>query len=771
MLRRWVVSVVLSLGVFATPGHAAPAYRDWNSFFGDFSHWSLDSTKVARVSSLMLERDAGTIVLEEGRLALARPFGDRRVAAQFVGRGTLSFQPRTEIERQQLRRFYSTPTLRRTFQHLTLVFADSTLRELESALTFAPDTLGALRPAWRAAFPYWTANKLQFARPLSLVQMLLDGDDNGMFWALASDRRSETPLFFSLDPNFTERVQLARRPEDDRAGLVRWYNSETVSQFFAQGDPDTLRRDMHPAYEATHYALDVSLTSGLTITATADLDVVAHDRPRAWLGLLLPDDLHVDGVTRDGRAQAFFQQKDNPVVWVTLERPIAPESTATIRVRYHGECFERQDDWIYHRFTTSWYPRPWYGADATWDMTFHWPATLQLVAAGERVALDEKGPVHRGTWRVTRPVPWSSFDVNFLRGVRVTGDSLPPLTVWRRHLDGAGRVEERPLASLQGSGDDDHRIALDVARCLQFFRGQLGEPLAPSFHAVETPLLRYEAYPGLIHMMLPGDKLLPGAEWTPDVIRAHEISHQWFGLGVAPATYHDAWLSEGFADFCSIWYVQAERHDSKNYLDVLESWRRRLLENRKFLLGDGQQAGPIWLGPRTNSSATPDDYDLVVYAKGAWVLHMLRNYLLDDSDPDESRFRGLMRDFYQRYKGRRAFTEEFRAAVERAAGEDMGWFFSQWVYGTDVPTYKFRWTATPADGGQWRIHGRIEQSNVPATFRTPVFVRVAFGRDKFARQRVWVNGPVTEFDLPLSPLKPTDVAFNDLQSVLCEVAK
>ena len=106
----------------------------------------------------------------------------------------------------------------------------------------------------------------------------------------------------------------------------------------------------------------------------------------------------------------------------------------------------------------------------------------------------------------------------------------------------------------------------------------------------------------------------------------------------------------------------------------------------------------------------------------------------------------------------------------RVAREDMGWFFEQWVYGTDVPTYAFSWTAEPA-GEQWRIKLRIEQRDVPGTFRMPVFVRLDFGDAGWSRQRVWVTGKVTEVELPLSPRKPTDLHFNDLESVLCEVAK
>jgi len=764
---RWLIVVALVLA--AAPARAESPFADWDEFWAAYSSWSLDSSRVADVRSVMLERDAGTIVLEEGRLAFLKPLGGRTVAAVFTGRGRFAFAPRSKVEQEQLRRFYGQTVLQRRFEHLALIVADSTFAELRPALAFRRDTLGQLARAWRATTPYLTYLKLRFARPRPVVQMLLDGEDNGLFWALMTDRKNEDPLFFSLVPDYAERVVLERRPEDDRSGLLRHYRSERVCQFFASGDPDSLRRDLRPPYEAEHYAIDLALGAELACVATADVRVVAHRAPRAWIGFHLPDELRLDEVTVDGRPQKFFQEDENPAVWVRLDRAIAPGASATLRLRYHGRIFERENDWVVHRDSNGWYPQPWYGGDATWDLAFRAPREIQLVGPGVRTSFREEGREHHSTWRVSLPVPWASFDVNFLRGTRVTGDSLPPLTVWMRHVDGAGRVEEARYASLQEAKDYDRRVAFDVARAFRFFRDQLGEPLAPEFHAVETPMWTYEAYPGLVHMMLREDKMLPGPEYTPDVIRAHEVAHQWFGLGVLPATYHDAWLSEGFADFCSLWYLQASRQDAKNYFKVLDAWREKLLTNREYAFGRGQEAGPVWLGTRTSSSATPDDYNLIVYAKGAWVLHMLRNLLLDEADPAETRFRELLRGFYQRFRGRRAFTEDFRAEAERVTGEDLGWFFEQWVYGADVPTCRFTWTAEPAEG-QWRIRGRIERTGVPATFRFPVHVRVDFGPEQYSRQRVWVTGDVTEFDL-LAPQKPTGVVFNDLASVLCETAK
>lgn len=748
-----------------------PSVADWSSwteFHRDFANWPLDSTRVTRVESLLLERDAGTLVLQEGRLAFAAPLGGRVVAAVFVGRGTFSFVPRSDIERQQLRRFYGTSTLRVPVSQLVLFFSDSTARELADGRTFGPDTVRALQRAWKSAFPYLTWPRTSYVRPLELAQMLVDRDDDGLFRAMINPGRGGDPVFFTLDPTSTERVQLERRPDDDRVGMRRLYNAETVSQCFAAGDPDTLRRDWNPPYAARAYRTDVALDANPNLRATVEVDVVANGRERGWIAFDLPDWLHVDSLTCAGRRVRFTQEKDNTVVWTRVTPPIAAGETVTFRFAYHGEAFVRSDDWIWHRDMYRWFPRPAWAGEATWDMRFTHPSDLQVIAAGERREWRVTGHEARSRWIVERPMDLVSFDVNFLRGIHVTRDSLP-VTVWTRRLDGAGKVTDATPAALRGARGDE-AVAYDVANCLEFYARMFGEPVAKEFHALETPEETYVAYPGMIHMMLPGDRIAGRPDFSPHVIRAHEIAHQWFGLGLDNATYHDAWLSEGFADFCSLWYLQASRKDADNYFHVLDAWREKLLSNRKYVFGTGQEAGPIWLGTRTSSSTTPGDYNLVVYAKGAWVLHMLRNLLLDENDPSESAFRAVLREFYQRSRGRRVFTEEFRAVAEQVTGQDLGWFFAQWVYGTDVPACRFTWSTEPADGG-WRVRGRIDTAGVPATFRFPVFVRVNFADGRYSRQRVWVEGPVTEFTLPTAPAKPSGVAFNDLHSVLCDDLK
>ena len=258
-------------------------------------------------------------------------------------------------------------------------------------------------------------------------------------------------------------------------------------------------------------------------------------------------------------------------------------------------------------------------------------------------------------------------------------------------------------------------------------------------------------------------------EWGEDeIFRAHEVAHQWWGITVGYKTYHDQWLSEAFAEYAGLWYMQWIKKDNKRFFQILDEWKNDILSNRKYILGSGAEAGPIWLGYRTSSSKTEGDYLLIVYKKGAYVLHMLRNMLVDLKTMNEDRFTNMLHDFFDTYKGKDASTNDFKRIVERHCGENMDWFFDQWIYGTDIPTYKFSYYISETPDGKYLIDFRIVQEDVPDDFKMYVPLTIKFKGDQFARLRITIDEPVKEFSLP-SPLKPEKIIFNDFNSVLAKV--
>jgi aminopeptidase N len=181
------------------------------------------------------------------------------------------------------------------------------------------------------------------------------------------------------------------------------------------------------------------------------------------------------------------------------------------------------------------------------------------------------------------------------------------------------------------------------------------------------------------------------------------------------------------------------------------------------------EPAPVWLGRRNTSGMDERGYSIIVYQKGAWVLHMLRIMMLDLKTMSDDRFIETMRDFYRTYEGKRATTEDFRRVVEKHIGTDMGWFFQEWVYGSRLPSYRVAWRSTPSDGGQFRVQLQVWQDDVPDGFQMYVPVTVDMGKDYTARVRVKVTGPHSLIELPLMPAQPKSVKFSDLEGVLANV--
>jgi aminopeptidase N len=315
----------------------------------------------------------------------------------------------------------------------------------------------------------------------------------------------------------------------------------------------------------------------------------------------------------------------------------------------------------------------------------------------------------------------------------------------------------------------DQSVGADIANSMAFFQHVFGPYPGEHLRAAELPRGHGEAFPGLLH--LSWVTFQTEDKGFSESFRAHEVAHQWWGHGVDFDSYHDQWLSEGFAEYSGLWYMQNTLGENERFFERLRTWRDQIFDNRTYTIGRGREAGPIWLGYRTRSLGTPGDYDLIVYRKGAWVLHMLRNMLLDLDTLSEERFIAMMRDYYGRFRGQVASTADFQAVVAEHFGVDMGWFFDQWVLGTDLPTYEYAYRITEESSGRFAVRMQVRQKGVPEDFRAYVPIYVDFGEERFARLRVVLTGAESEFDLPPMPIRPREVILNDMESVLCRVQK
>jgi len=175
-----------------------------------------------------------------------------------------------------------------------------------------------------------------------------------------------------------------------------------------------------------------------------------------------------------------------------------------------------------------------------------------------------------------------------------------------------------------------------------------------------------------------GEDLVTGkrSERTRNVV-IHEIAHQWFGNSVTETTWDDAWLSEGFATFFTLLFIENE-YGKEEYDKGIAKAKKTVLD----LLVKMPDFSIV--SPRTAEK------ELVItgitYQKGAWVLHMLRNLM------GESHFKKGIQSYYAKFYTSSATTDDFRIMMEKASGMDLKIFFKQWLYQPIIPKIHANWT-------------------------------------------------------------------------------
>ncbi|MBS1644409.1 MAG: T9SS type A sorting domain-containing protein, partial [Bacteroidetes bacterium] len=218
-----------------------------------------------------------------------------------------------------------------------------------------------------------------------------------------------------------------------------------------------------------------------------------------------------------------------------------------------------------------------------------------------------------------------------------------------------------------------------------------------------------------------------GAYETPLI--AHELGHQWWGDCVTFSSWRDVWLSEGFASFTELLYVE------HFWGKVAAKLRRTGVFNRSM----ASVRGSVYVDD------TSDVYRVfssrLTYDKGAAVVHMLR-YLA----PNDSTFFAALRNYQQQYAYKTANSAQFQQVINATYGRNLDTFFMQWLYGEGYPIYSASWNQVGN-----RVFIKLDQSgSYPASvpvFSLPVPLGLhANGADTTVIAQFNTSSKVFEFD-------------------------
>jgi hypothetical protein len=239
-----------------------------------------------------------------------------------------------------------------------------------------------------------------------------------------------------------------------------------------------------------------------------------------------------------------------------------------------------------------------------------------------------------------------------------------------------------------------------AAKELGFFVTLYGVPISSELKLVELP-----------------DDSVPST-WAPEVagiaarninakvnyrLLANAIAHQWFGTIVSPATRNDWWIQDGGARYSESRYIEYAAGPA-GAQEAVKDMAVGALAYESVPLG---QIGTL------------DTFDPVFQSlandKGGMIYHMLR-WVMGDQKFDKT-----MRSLFQSYVGKPVGLKDLQRVAEGIQGEQLTWFFSQWLDSTGAPEFKDKYTVYRIQKG-FRVVGQIQQDL--DLFRMPVQLKI-----------------------------------------------
>ncbi|MGH9394062.1 MAG: hypothetical protein ACRD1E_07815, partial [Terriglobales bacterium] len=685
----------------------AAAYELW-------LHPQLD--RAAQITDAGFQWDGFRVLLLQGELAITPPRPGGGGTAAFVGRGAFQLQPAAApdaaIERGQMIRYQGRSEISVVFSAAVFHFADSAtfLRALGSGVVFTSPAVS--KPAEKLLSE--RAKFVQASGVPLLARMLQATDRGGEEGLLLAELRLQDDRWLEIqfDPDADPRQDAAARvfswaQASDGGGLL----PEIWSAFTARPAAPTAS-----AARLDHYAITATITDDLKLDARARFAIVdAQPGARGTLFRLDPG-LRISHVaTASGAALDWLQPEHAGWFYVRAPAVSAPEAQleAGLEVAYRGPAplYPGAAD---HEFSSApgWYPA--LGADplatlppakASFELTFTTDKRNRLLASGERLRETTlTDGANRTEWRSPSPMPAAGFAL----GRDEQAEKQLQLASGRR-LDlrlGAPARDAAALQPLAGS---------KLVDALNYLGARFGPyPYAGANLALAGGEVSAAPAPMLV-LFNPGSFL----DLSPQLTEAEPVAAaagQWWGAWTAPASVHDEWLLAGLRAASGLLY-QESRYGPEASVATLRAWQDDLLRRSPasgHILAD---LGPLWLGAQRLSSSQ-DDGQVLLDAKGGYLIYMLRQMMFDPRSPTpDAAFDATLRDFAAQDGGRAASTADFQKAAERhmSAAMDLDgdhkldWFFRPWVQGVAVPQISFAASIAPAaPSGPAQVSLRVE---------------------------------------------------------------
>ena len=797
--------LLMAAGAFAAEKSVRELYDQLNAL-------RIDPANVYEIDSanrIELRRGDVQLSFESGKLAFLQSLDARATGAVFLGLGHILAAPRQPVEKQQMARFLGAPVLDQDFTSACLRFTDGTADDLRRQFR-----QGGVSPHQDSAFAASWDVVLGTLNPGQSLRILFDALSRNPkpYFSAAIDGVSSGAFDVLFDPLRGEPVMLGQSKKSGGRTYYDVWASYHVSPVPAPVVP----------FRALRYSIETSILPNNSLEGKTEVRFRAESDGERMLVLQMSRLLKVDEVSGEGGEPLTFFQNEGMTLrerstrgsdnlYVVLPGAPPRSSEFTLRFRYRGNVIEDAGNGVlYVGARQSWYPHAGDAADfADYDLTMRWPRRLRLVATGTKLDEHEDAEFRVGHWRTEKRMSVSGFNL---------GDyALASVASGAHSVDVyANRVLEQALGNRLGStfdvpsmpstigpegqnrsrmaqivpaapspADVLKQLARDIDSSIRFYENFSGPFPFQKLGVSQIPGTFGQGWPGLLYIST--YSFLPRAaqqraglsesvqEHFTELVPFHEVAHQWWGNIVGWSSYRDQWIDEAISNYLALLFADSQKNANHSLRVWLTRYRRQLTEKLPGAEQAPAEFGSIDLGNRLTSSKSPEGFEQVIYPKGSWVIHMLREMLRQPGakEPD-ARFIALLHTLATKYAYRALSSDALQHEIEAVmtpsmdldGGRSMEWFFEQWVRGSGIPHYRVEFSARNGEKG-FVVRGKLFQTAVPHSFIAPVPLYANTGAGHLAELGIVVAaGSETNFHFT-TQTAPRKIVVDPRMTLLC----
>ena len=746
--------------------------------------------------------DRAEITFSSGIFYFSAAIDGRIYAAVFIGDGTFRAEPPpNEFEKENVKRLLNAPDMETDFKTAVLCFTDGSFETIRDKTTPAdvPLSAEAQRLATNFGPEMLKDAGTNIAGRLSIS--LLNHESPGIFIA-QFDKGKRGKFTYVFDPQ-TRIPTAVFRLNGGEKGVIFWYNAELyrnelLMAFLSEEDYAkgiVAYSDVNDEIAIQHHDMDLDLSNPgtwLKYTDAMDIEVLQdgvsaiqfalNENLSSYNDLRRKDSLRLKFVNgTDGKPLDAIQEDWDSTLTVFFPEPAKRGDRMTLTMRLEGKHISTgaSANVCVFPLSDSWYPRHDYYQRSTYRLVINHSKHVATVSAGEYKGDQPsslKGQV-ASEWVMDAPVPHISFGLGqykkYNKPFKGEETAIPFDYYWIESPNGTSKAPNNDF------------IAAEMSNNIQYFSLQFGAYPYQSVHGVytcgETPstvatMLFFP--PGAVNFMFGY-----GADARRLAFISRTMAQQWFGNEVSIRSYRDEWMNNGFARYFSLLYMSQrdKLHSLVDELDTMHALLRAALRTQQGL-GTGMVAtiGPMIAGHRLNTLETINGYTQVGVNKAALVMRMLHFLFMDPETMDDKAFFDMMKDFVDRFKGKEASTEDFLAVANEHFKNteiakkydlaDVGWFFRQWVYNQELPSYRLEYHLEKQPDGSALLKGTLFQDGLPENEKwfMPIPLVMTYGKDgkdKVSRGTIAVLGKETAVSVKV-PMMPDKVELDPLLMVL-----